>query len=89
MYVHFINNRLLLYSGVTTLIQLGFKLIQVNGEKLSCGFSVRRKSRVVRNSHRRDDRRRRRTDVGQRQRRGWVPADRTRKHATEVPGRDR
>jgi len=77
-----------LYSGVTPLIQLGFKLIQVNA-KNSCGFSVRWKSRVVRNSHRRDDRRRRRTDGGQRQRRGWVPVVRTRKHATEVPGRNR
>lgn len=78
-----------IYSGVTPLIQLGFKLIQVNGEKLSCGFSVRRQSRVVRNSHRRYDRRRQRTAGGQRQRRGRVPVVRTRKHATEVPGSDR
>jgi len=42
----------------------------------------------MRNSHRRDDRRRRRTDGGQRQRRGRVPVDRTRKNATDVPGRD-
>jgi len=85
----FINNGLFLYSGVTPLIQLGFKLTQVNGEKLSRGFSVRRKSRIMCYSHRRIDRHRRRTDGGQRQRRGWVPLIRTRKHATEVSRRDR